>query len=36
MKTADLDVNGKVNSADYSILKRYILGTIQSLPVESK
>lgn len=32
-KYGDLNADGKINSTDYAILKRYILGTIDKLPV---
>jgi len=34
-KAADLNGDGKVNSTDYNILKRYLLKYIDKFPVES-
>ncbi|HEX9063149.1 MAG TPA: discoidin domain-containing protein, partial [Clostridia bacterium] len=31
----DVDGNGKVNSSDYSYVKRYLLGTISSFPTDN-
>jgi len=33
---ADLNGDGKINSSDYTLLKRYLLGYIDSFPVENQ
>jgi len=33
-KIGDVDLNGKINSTDYSFLKRYLLGILEKLPYQ--
>jgi len=36
ISNADLNGDGKINSSDYTLLKRYLLGYIDSFPVENQ
>jgi len=36
IRPADLNGDGKANSTDYQLLKRYILKTIDIFPVENR